>query len=53
MPIDMIWYDNNSLNVRLEKRIEEDDPYFNLIHTQWGEGLKRVFAQLPNPDWTS
>jgi len=53
LPIDMIWYDNNSLNVRLEKRIEEDDPYFNLIHTQWGEGLKRVFAQLPNPDWTS
>ncbi len=53
LPIDMVWYDNNSLSVRLEKRIEEDDPYFNLIHTQWGEGLKSVFAKLPNPDWTS
>lgn len=53
LPIDMVWYDNNSLSVRLERRIEEDDAYFNLIHTQWGEGLKRVFAQLPNPDWTS
>jgi putative proteasome-type protease len=51
LPIDMVWYQNNSLQLMLERRIEEDDTYFNLIHTQWGEGLKRVFAQLPNPDW--
>ena len=32
--------------------IEESDPYFQMVHTQWGEGLRRVFAQLPDPDWT-
>jgi len=29
----------------------ESDRYFNMIHNQWGEGLKRVFAQIPNPQW--
>ena len=40
------------LTRRLQKRIEESDPYFQMIHTQWGEGLRRVFAELPNPDWS-
>ena len=33
------------------RRLDEDDPYFQMVHTQWGEGLRRVFAQLPDPDW--
>jgi putative proteasome-type protease len=37
--------------VALQRRIQEFDPYFQLIHHQWGEGLRRVFAQLPDPDW--
>ena len=51
LPIDVLIYDNNSLKVRVRRRIEESDSYFGMIHTQWGEGLRRVFAQLPNPDW--
>jgi putative proteasome-type protease len=51
LPIDILIYDNNSLKVRVRRRIEESDSYFGMIHTQWGEGLRRVFAQLPNPDW--
>jgi putative proteasome-type protease len=51
LPIDMLIYDNNSLKVRIQRRIEETDAYFSMIHSQWGEGLRRVFAQLPNPDW--
>jgi len=51
LPIDMVIYDNNSLKVRVQRRIEESDTYFSMIHNQWGEGLRRVFAQLPNPDW--
>ena len=31
---------------------EETDPYFQMIHAQWGAGLRRVFAELPGPDWT-
>ncbi len=51
LPIDILIYDNDSLTVRVRRRIEESDPYFSMIHTQWSEGLRRVFTQLPNPDW--
>jgi len=51
LPIDLVIYDNNSLKVRVQRRIDESDAYFSMIHNQWGEGLRRVFAQLPNPDW--
>lgn len=53
LPIDMLIYENNSLKVRVQRRIEEADAYFRMIHNQWGEGLRRVFAQLPNPDWNN
>jgi putative proteasome-type protease len=51
LPIDLLVYETGSLKVTLQRRIQEFDPYFQLIHHQWGEGLRRVFAQLPDPDW--
>ena len=52
LPIDLLVYETDSLRIKLQRRIEEIDPYFQMVHTQWGEGLRRVFAQLPDPDWT-
>jgi len=51
LPIDLLVYTTDSLTVGLQRRIEETDPYFQMVHTQWGEGLRRVFAELPAPDW--
>jgi putative proteasome-type protease len=51
LPIDLSVYRTDSLAVGLQRRIEETDPYFQMLHTQWGEGLRQVFTQLPNPDW--
>ncbi len=51
LPIDLVVYEADSLSIKLQKRIEESDPYFSMVHTEWGEGLRRVFAQLPNPEW--
>jgi len=51
LPIDLVCYQNNQLRVQLRRRITETDPYFTMIHHQWGEGLRRVFAQLPDPYW--
>jgi putative proteasome-type protease len=51
LPIDLLVYATDELTVRLKRCIDEADPYFQMVHTQWGEGLRRVFAQLPNPDW--
>ncbi len=53
LPIDIVIYDNHSLKLRVQRRIDEADSYFKMIHTEWGEGLRRVFAELPNPDWHS
>jgi putative proteasome-type protease len=51
LPIDLVTYETNSLKVGMQRRITESDAYFNMIHTQWGEGLRRLFAQLPDPYW--
>jgi putative proteasome-type protease len=51
LPIDLLLYTRNSLRVGMQRRIEENDEYFRMIHRQWGEGLRKVFAELPNPDW--
>ncbi len=51
LPIDMLVYRNGSLHVGMQQRIMENDPYFSMIHTQWGEGLRSLFAQLPDPNW--
>ena len=51
LPIDLLVYETASLDIRTRKRLDEDDPYFQMVHTQWGEGLRRVFGELPDPDW--
>jgi len=51
LPIDLVTYAKDSLKIQLQRRITETDPYFTMIHHQWGEGLRRVFAQLPDPYW--
>ncbi|HEY7902406.1 MAG TPA: peptidase [Casimicrobiaceae bacterium] len=51
LPIDLLVYETGSLDIRTRKRLDEDDPYFQMVHTQWGEGLRRVFGELPDPDW--
>jgi putative proteasome-type protease len=51
LPIDLMIYETDTLAVGMQRRIEETDPYYLMVHSEWGEGLRRVFAQLPNPDW--
>jgi putative proteasome-type protease len=51
LPIDLVVYEANALRIKLQRRILETDPYFQMIHAQWGAGLRRVFAELPGPEW--
>lgn len=51
LPIDMLWYPRDSLRVGLHQKIREGDPYFTMLRSRWGGGLRRVFAELPDPDW--
>ena len=52
LPIDLMVYQTDALAIGMQRRIDEDDAYYQMVHRQWGEGLRQVFAQLPNPDWT-
>ena len=47
LPFDLQVYKRDSLKVGREKRIEEDDPYFQAISSGWGEALRKAFASLP------
>jgi putative proteasome-type protease len=51
LPIDLLIYRADSLRPSFEYQIEENDPYFTMVHNQWGDGLRKVFTELPNPDW--
>jgi putative proteasome-type protease len=51
LPIDLVVYETDALAIKLQRRIDEDDRYFQMVHTQWGEGLRQVFARLPAPEW--
>jgi putative proteasome-type protease len=50
-PLDVLVYHRDSLDIALQQRLDEGDPYLGLIRQQWGEGLKRVFTELKEPDW--
>jgi putative proteasome-type protease len=51
LPIDLLTYDTDAMRISLQRRIDEADPYFRTLHVEWGEGLRRAFAHLPDPSW--
>ncbi len=50
-PIEICWYSEDSLQVGLRQRVQEDDPYFQLIRQEWAVGVRRAFMEVPDPDW--
>jgi putative proteasome-type protease len=51
LPIDFLWYPKDALRVGLKHRIREGDPYFTMLRARWAGGIRRIFAELPEPDW--
>lgn len=51
LPIDILVYETDSFQVKVHRRITEDNDYYLQVHHQWGHGLRELFHQLPNPDW--
>ena len=50
-PIDLLLYQTDSFHADNQQRIVESDPYYALLRKGWSEGLKKVFHDIPNPDW--
>ena len=51
MPIDLICYERDGLEVRMRRRFDEGDLYFRALGKHWSEGTRQVFSRLPNLDW--
>jgi putative proteasome-type protease len=51
MPIDLLCYERDSLEVRMRRRFAEGDAYLTSLHRSWSEGTRRVFGELPELAW--
>jgi putative proteasome-type protease len=51
MPIDLICYVRDSLEVTMRRRFDDGDAYFNELSREWSEGTRQVFRQLPKLQW--
>lgn len=51
LPLDLVVLRKDALQFGLRKRITEADPYFASIRGLWGEGLRKVFQTIPDPQW--
>ena len=51
MPIDLTCYERDSLEVHQRRRFDEGDAYFTALSSEWGEGTRQVFRQLPELPW--
>ena len=53
MPVDLLIYRKDALEVMVERRIHEDDPYFQTIRSGWSEALRAAYQALRAPPWTN
>jgi putative proteasome-type protease len=51
MPIDLVCYVRDSLELRMRRRFEHSDSYFTTLSGEWREGVRKVFRQLPDLAW--
>lgn len=51
MPIDLICYKRDDLQLRMRQRFDYGDPYFQTLSREWSEGTRRVFRGLPELVW--
>jgi putative proteasome-type protease len=51
MPIDLVCYERDSLEIRMRRRFEQSDAYFTALSADWREGVRKVFRELPDLAW--
>lgn len=53
LPVDLMICERDSLHPSVKRRFEEGDTYLGQIRQEWSNGLREVFARIPDPDWTA
>jgi putative proteasome-type protease len=52
MPIDLLCYERDTLEVRMQRRFRPHDPFFDELSRAWSEGTREVFTRLPELRWS-
>jgi putative proteasome-type protease len=51
LPLDLLVYEEGALRVFKFVRIDHHNHYMQMIRGTWGERLKQVFQEIPDPTW--
>ena len=51
LPLDMVIYEANRFQTDKVVCIDEDNPYFKMLHNSWGQKLREVFDSIEDPLW--
>ncbi len=51
MPIDIVCYERDSLEILKRRRFNEGDEYFAALSANWSDGVRKVFRELPDLEW--
>jgi putative proteasome-type protease len=51
LPLDLLCYEEGSLRVTRFVTIRDDNPYFQMVRKTWGQRLKQILGELPDPPW--
>lgn len=51
LPLDLVVYEANQFQTDKVVCIDEDNPYFRMMHNNWGVKLREVFDSIEDPMW--
>ncbi|MGI9135358.1 MAG: peptidase [Rhodoferax sp.] len=51
LPLDMVVYEVNQFHTDKVVCIDENNPYFKMLHGSWGQKLREVFDSIEDPMW--
>ena len=51
LPLDMVIYEANQFHTDKVVCIDENNPYFKMLHGSWGQKLREVFDSIEDPMW--
>ena len=51
LPLDLVVYEVDQLQTDRVICIDRDNPYYEMLHSSWGERLRQVFDSIEDPQW--
>jgi putative proteasome-type protease len=51
LPLDLVVYEADRFQTDKVVCIDEDNPYFKMMHNSWGVKLREVFDSIEDPMW--